>query len=816
MGESNRIYLKSGQRIALADNPGGELPKNYIIHSVVGEGASAVCYEVHRESDGKIGKLKEFYPLEHGTDYYSFERLESGALVPNGGTIRRFDDMCKKYLDSYALLNRVIAESPKNQILNNYIQDSEVLYGCFGSDRPEDIKNAKEKYGCPTVYIWSPGLMGTGFDKYLAEVRKTPERRSDYRLHDILVVINTLTDCVKALHTAGLLHLDIKPSNFLVKYDSYNRIGSGGISLFDIDTLYSYGSSASKYAGTEGYRAPEIPCGRAGNFSDIYSIGAMLFNAAVISKDIPDGLYRDKYYKDIDRLVRCSELIKGSESNSDVYLMARIANILKKCLAKKPENRYESCSSLISDLNKAIVRAEQHSVAPGLIGQNKKLAIIDANERGINDPKIVIQKLLYDRPLYDAVSDGSMEINVLTVGSGTYGQKFIDICLQAGQMKDISLCITAVSDNAEEDRSNYLRFRPAVSKFVDVCGAAPREGKQTYGKLRFLPIPTTERAAEKTVSFKRGGSAGIKEENRALVSALISQGEKRPFDYIFIALGDDMLNRRTALLFAEEIEAKWGRERNCPVCYISERTRKAGRKGLWPYPVCINQKITEDTIDPRLRQMAFNTHISWESSLNMDISKAFEKFCENKYEYSSSLEYALSIKYKLYSIGIKTEDTDEAAEIFSREILEKRLTDKEAERQFNALSALEHRRWVVSLITEGWTPPLDESGKLRLKTCIENGAVRNERDHTHPCIVFSTEEAPLNGEGYAAENRRKWGEGDIDLNLDDLDRMSVELHRLFRAEAKRFKKTNPMQGKDITAVEQLVFGKDEEVIRTFE
>ncbi|MCD7904687.1 MAG: hypothetical protein LUG24_03755, partial [Clostridiales bacterium] len=213
MGESNRIYLKSGQRIALADNPGGELPKNYIIHSVVGEGASAVCYEVHRESDGKIGKLKEFYPLEHGTDYYSFERLESGALVPNGGTIRRFGDMCKKYLDSYALLNRVIAESPKNQILNNYIQDSEVLYGCFGSDRPEDIKNAKEKYGCPTVYIWSPGLMGTGFDKYLAEVRKTPERRSDYRLHDILVVINTLTDCVKALHTAGLLHLDIKPSN---------------------------------------------------------------------------------------------------------------------------------------------------------------------------------------------------------------------------------------------------------------------------------------------------------------------------------------------------------------------------------------------------------------------------------------------------------------------------------------------------------------------------------------------------------------------------------------------------------------------------
>lgn len=162
MGESNRIYLKSGQRIALADNPGGELHKNYIIHSVVGEGASAVCYEVHRESDGKIGKLKEFYPLEHGTDYYSFERLESGALVPNGGTIRRFGDMCKKYLDSYALLNRVIAESPKNQILNNYIQDSEVLYGCFGPDRPEDIKTQKKNTAAPRYIFGRRGLWERG------------------------------------------------------------------------------------------------------------------------------------------------------------------------------------------------------------------------------------------------------------------------------------------------------------------------------------------------------------------------------------------------------------------------------------------------------------------------------------------------------------------------------------------------------------------------------------------------------------------------------------------------------------------------------
>lgn len=833
MGNLNRICLQAGQSLALSEYPDGRLPKGYRILSVIGEGGSTVCYEAVRECDGKTGKLKEFYPIDAAAGsrhwYYSLERLDNGQLVPNGGTIRKFDEMCGDYLKAYTLLNKVIADNPRNEVLKNYIQNSEVLYGCVNGDQAgggisaraqgEPAGNAAGGHSRATVYVWSAGIMGQGFDRYLAQVRAEPGKRSDYRLHDILQTVIALTDCIKALHTAGLMHLDIKPSNFLIPYDSDNGINTASISMFDINTLYYINSNLPMIAGTDGYRAPEVLRGKADNRSDIYSIGAMLFHAVVVSKDIPDGLYKDSYYNDIDQLVRHSELIAGSESNSDVYLMARLANILKKCLARDPENRYEGCGRLLEDLRKAEIRSKQYAVSANLIGHNKKLAIIDANEKGINDPAIVIQKLLHEHPLYETLRGDARTIHVLVVGSGTYGQKFIDLCLQAGQMKGFSLRVTAISNTPDEDRGNYLRFRPAAGRFVNVDGSMDRDTARAYGTLRFAPILDTDAGYDGGIpEFRRGTSAGAAAENRALVSAVVASAVEndQAYNYIFVALGNDRLNYSIAKLFAE-ITADRGDGTNCPVCYISERVKKAGGKslGIRLYPVCVNEKITPDVIDPRLEQMAFNTHISWNSSLNLDISQELEAFRRDKYNYSSSLAFALSVRYKLFSIGIDTADCLEAAEVFAKEILERKNTDPEAKRKFDALVALEHRRWVLSLITDGWTAPLDKSGKLKLEECVIGGKVKNASKRTHPCIVFSTEATPLHSAEYSAGGRRKWDDPNIDPNLDELDRMSVELHQCFQRHADEFIKTNPLQGEDMKAIWELVSGSGEEAIRAY-
>ena len=187
MDTAGRNYLTGS--ILLSRDEDGNFPEEYFIKSVIGEGGSSVCYEAARRlPDGgeETGKLKEFYPADSvsgdRTWYYSLERLPDGQLVPGEGTTKKFREMCEDYLGTYRLMKKVMADNPENEVLKNYIQHGEILYGCREKYARDDRK--------PTVYIWSSGVAGKGFDTYLAEVRENPSYRPEERLRDILCVMN--------------------------------------------------------------------------------------------------------------------------------------------------------------------------------------------------------------------------------------------------------------------------------------------------------------------------------------------------------------------------------------------------------------------------------------------------------------------------------------------------------------------------------------------------------------------------------------------------------------------------------------------------
>ena len=69
--------------------------------------------------------------------------------------------------------------------------------------------------------------------------------------------------------------------------------------------------------------------------------------------------------------------------------------------------------------------------------------------------------------------------------------------------------------------------------------------------------------------------------------------------------------------------------------------------------VLINEDIRNLSDDPdfaNMERMAFNTHVIWLGS-NIDYKKEYKDFINNKYNYNASLRFALSIKYKLASLG---------------------------------------------------------------------------------------------------------------------------------------------------------------------
>jgi len=480
-----------------------------------------------------------------------------------------------------------------------------------------------------------------------------------------------------------------------------------------------------------------------------------------------------------------------------VRLVSLIAKILKKCLAAEPSRRYECCSDLLADLQKAVDRIKRYTMTA-------------AEEKPRTDPAIIMQKLLYEHPLYECMADGEQDINVLVVGAGTYGQKFIDICLQAGQMKDRKLRIRAVSNSPEEDAELYLQFRPAMKDFVDVKVDKDQLSKPDYscGSLHFAPVGTDAKTGTH-LAFTRGDN----EINARIVDKILedARNSRMRYNYVFVALGSDRLNQSVAKLFVE------GRAK-CPVCYVSEKTKRATKEAREKklFPVCVNEPVTPETIESSMDQMAFNTHIAWNSSMNIDVSDTCRRFLADKYSYSSSMAFVLSIKYKLHSVGIELgDDYLEAARRFSEEILDIRETDEKAGEKFSALVALEHRRWLLSYITAGWTAPLDKAGNMNYAECAALGREKDPVKRTHVCIVPSGEEMPLMSEEYTRDNRAKWDSSELDLSLDPLDRLSVMLHREYRRAAEEFRRARPLMSEDIKSIERAIAGESEQTVRAF-
>lgn len=150
---------------------------------------------------------------------------------------------------------------------------------------------------------------------------------------------------IKAIHDAGLIHLDLKPENILL-VDGKAKITDFGIGRFCASHFEDNPSRLLRQGvGTPQYMSPEqFKSARQkdiGLTSDVYSLGVMLYE--LLDGNPPfDGTpieLRDKHLN-----VTPSPLTGSGE---------RWWRIVGKCLAKKPEDRYQDVDQLAADLQRA-------------------------------------------------------------------------------------------------------------------------------------------------------------------------------------------------------------------------------------------------------------------------------------------------------------------------------------------------------------------------------------------------------------------------------------------------------------------------------
>ncbi len=767
-----RKYLKN-TILLCGESDGTAFKRTFHIVRRISEGASSICYEAYHGNSGR-GVLKEFYPQ----DAYGLERDKDGQLVHsmNCGDARdRFMKAERAYLEPYNMLLEA-KQNAAEPDLATFIPAFEIYHGC-------DAKNNI----IGTTYVWTPEPQLETFDVICEEIHKHPRRAPEHKLVTVLTAIESLARCICALHRADMIHRDIKPSNFgFLKRGSETLTQT--LSLFDINSVCSVYGDSMNPVGTEGYMEPEAGYEFANNQTDIYSIGATLFSAIIVTDETKARgcLYRDEYFDKLRDMVDGSELIQASEANARPRLRHVLATIFERCLCKR-NGRYANCEELIEDLKTALFYALPSEFADKqLAGERWILADVEKS-LDVNTEKdsfLSIQYHLYAHPLYLCSPRSEETINVLVIGLGNYAQKFLDACLQNGQIRGKKLCVSVVSDDLI-DRDIYLSERPELAEFFNVDGSIT-DGRDTYGDLTF-EVQKLDRSDNTTLA-------------RTLQDILCEHYDRKRPHYIFIALGDDDVNIAAANVCRD---AARDLETDCVVSFVCEKQKPGVKPSALFCPIYVNEDKKDSALHEEIERMSFNTHLVWEKNLNVDYRLVRFEF-KKTYNHDSCVSSVLSLKYKLYSMGIDldTVSFEDAARAFRDMIGQKGNRGLK-----NELIWTEHRRWVTEKLCLGWRRITD------LEECA-GGVTKDAKAKKHVCIVRSRPDQKLAAEFRSNMNYSKWdsASGEELDQLDELDRMSVELHRMFAKRAKAAKEQDLLNGSSITGIRALIEGNKKAVV----
>lgn len=153
-------------------------------------------------------------------------------------------------------------------------------------------------------------------------------------------------------HSHGVVHRDIKPANLLLSSDGVVKILDMGLARFDSPQLKSENETMAdeitrtgQVIGTLDYMAPEQAedITKADHRSDIYSLGCVLYRLVIGKIPYPADTA-------LKKVIAHRESPIPVISNSIEPVSQEINAILRKMLAKKPADRFQSASELIEGL----------------------------------------------------------------------------------------------------------------------------------------------------------------------------------------------------------------------------------------------------------------------------------------------------------------------------------------------------------------------------------------------------------------------------------------------------------------------------------
>ncbi len=157
-------------------------------------------------------------------------------------------------------------------------------------------------------------------------------------------VVRDVARAAHAAHEAGVLHLDIKPSNLLLRRDGTPLLADFGVTRDLTDSREV--AQPQTMVGTPIYSPPEQLRRRdrdIGRPSDVYSLGLTLYEAVARAQPLR-GL-------DLPGIVQCVEAGSMPRLSTLAATPPDLENIVHKAIAPEPQRRYQTAAALADDLD---------------------------------------------------------------------------------------------------------------------------------------------------------------------------------------------------------------------------------------------------------------------------------------------------------------------------------------------------------------------------------------------------------------------------------------------------------------------------------
>ncbi len=412
-----RKPLKLNTELRVINHEGAELL--YVIDKVIGFGGSCIVYEGHyfnTVGNAKTVRIKECYPYK-----LHINRSETNFLIIQDNEEDKFDEYKSRMKNSFVVAHRL---HETNGMINS----------------TSDLLDMYEANG--TVYIVTSCTEGNILSEYQC-----------MDLENAVRIVTSVAKAIEKIHEAGYLYLDIKPENILAYSETPDLV-----QLFDFDSMIPIGvhDEITKYriSYTVGFAPIEQKMGnlsQIGKYTDVYSIGALLFY--LIFARIPNAA---DYGLDVK--YEYSSMVWNCIYQKRAYKELNI--FFNKTLQAYSKDRYQSMNDVISQLQEILKYASMPVpfICSGFVSNQGQIIGRD------NECKKLLQWYQGNEKLIFVTGMGG-------IGKSTIVRKFIsdnDECfdnviylkykasIYETFSDDVRFCINGCEKDAEESLDEYF------------------------------------------------------------------------------------------------------------------------------------------------------------------------------------------------------------------------------------------------------------------------------------------------------------------------------------------------------------------------